>query len=163
MNPDTPISANRKSQTIGYLASFVITLTVVLIFTPGDWYLAANKPIWAPPGWLLTLLWVASCALLAVLAWQARDATGIPARWAMYRLILAILLFWVWWWLFFGLHRIGWSIAIQTIAVLVTATLLGRGNLSGRMGRWLLLLWCGYLWVLNYLIWTYNGGGLSGF
>ena len=162
MDPDSTTSAKQKFPALGYFAIIVISLLLALMLVPGDWYLGANKPVWAPAGGFLSILWAGSCMLLALTAWQIQHSIGFTGRWVIFNFVLAILMYWAWWWLFFGLHRIGWSIAVQTLAVLVTATLLLPGHRSKSFGRWLLLLWAGYLWLLNYSVWVLNGGGFGG-
>ena len=161
MNPDLSTSTNPKIPAIGYLVCVLTTIWLTIQFVPSDWYSAANRPSWAPPGWLLTVLWVGFCLLLAVTAWRKERSIDFPGGRVVYVLILSIVLYWVWWWMFFGLHRIGWSMAIQSLVVLAAAGVLFRLRHPGRLLPGLSLLWATYLWFLNYSIWALNGGGLG--
>ena len=157
--------------TMHSLVSLVVSCLLVIVvvaaagqFTGGVWYQAMNQPSWNPPAILMTLVWAVSYVLMAVsawLVWCARRslAAGVLVWWGL-QLLLSI----AWSWVYFGLHRPGWALAVLglwLLAVLVVIRVFRpmvilASNLMLPLAGWLL-----FLWLLNFVQWQLNGGGLE--
>lgn len=153
----------------------LITLSVFLVlvvaaataggqFVGGEWYQAMNQPAWNPPAMVMALVWAVIYVLMAVSAWmvwETRRGLAQPAlAWWVLQLVLSV----VWSWMFFGLHRVGWSLGVMglwLLVVLITikafrSIRLGAASLMIPLAVWLL-----FAVSLNFSQWILNGGGLG--
>ena len=95
------------------------------------------------------------------LVWRSDVAARKPAMiaWSVQLVLNA-----AWSWLFFGLHRPGWAfaeISLLIVSVCITIWLFRQVN---RLAAALLLpylAWLIFACLLNYSLWTLNGGSLS--
>jgi benzodiazapine receptor len=149
--------------------SLVIFAVVVLAaaagggqFVGGDWYPDMRQPSWNPSAWLMTIAWAAYFVLMAVSGWlvwldhQARARVALA--WWLFQLLLGI----AWSAAFFGLHRIGWSIALMTLWVLASLVVTNAFRLLKTQAALLMAPvsgWLVFCWVLNFVQWHMNGGG----
>ena len=104
------------------LASLAVFLLLVVVaaavggqFIGGDWYFVLFTPSWTPSPIIMTLAWSVLYVLMAVSAWMIWDTmrglAGVALGWWGLQLLLSI----IWSWMFFGLHRIGWSLVIVSL------------------------------------------------
>ena len=134
-------------------------------FEAGEWYYQKlSKPGWTPPAMLWGLAWAMAYVLLAAAAWQLW-LTGHYARLgALLWWLLLLVLIVAWSSVFYGLHRIGWA-WFELTAALGVGVLCYRAflRLSGTAARVLLLplLWLLFVWALNFVLWSTNGGPLA--
>lgn len=153
----------------------LITLSVFLVlvlavsaiggqFVGGEWYQSMNQPAWNPAAWLLASAWALVYVLMAVAAWLVWDTMRGLAQTALAWWGLQLLLSVVWSWLFFGLHRVGWSLGVMglwAVAVFMTT----KSFRSIRLEAFSLMLpvavWLLFALVLNFMQWRLNGGGLA--
>ena len=133
-------------------------------FVGGDWYQVMNKPSWNATPMVMASVWGVLYVLMAVSAWMVWDTMRGLARVALGWWGLQLLLSIVWSWLFFGLNRIGWSMAVVSLWILVVLIVIRMfrpikpeaSNLMMPLAGWLI-----YVWVLNFFQWHLNGGGLG--
>lgn len=152
---------------VALVAWLVIVLaagaSIGVLFPPGDWYQALEKPHWNPPSWLFGPVWTALYALLGIGAWLvAREPGQVadvvrPAAWLAFGLMAALNLAWTP--LFFGLRSP--ALAFLDISllwgVLVWMTLsFGRVRPMAGYLQVPMVLWVSFALVLNGTIWLIN-------
>ena len=153
------------------LVSLAVFLLLVVVaaaiggqFTGGEWYYVMIKPTWTPSAMVTTSVWAVLNVLMAVSAWMVWDAMRGLARNALAWWGLQLLLNICWSWMFFGLHRIGWALAVISLWILVVLIVIKtfkpiRTEASSLMIP--LAAWLIFVWVLNFYQWHLNGGGLG--
>ena len=150
------------------LAVFLFLVTAASaaagLFVGGDWYQAMNKPSWNPSAMVMASAWAVLYVLMAVSAWMVWDAMRSLARIALGWWALQLLLNVCWSWMFFGLHRIGWALAVASLWILVVVIVIRlfrpiKSEASSLMMP--LAAWLVFVWVLNFYQWHLNGGGLG--
>ena len=147
-----------------FLLLVVITVAVGGQFIGGDWYQAMNQPSWNPPAVVMASVWAVLYVLMAVSAWMVWDTmrglAAVPLAWWSLQLLLSIC----WSWMYFGLHRPGWALAVMTLWLLVVLMVvkmfrpikLEASNLMMPVAAWML-----FSWVLGIVQWRLNGGGIG--
>ncbi len=153
------------------LVSLSVFLLLVIIaaavggqFVGGEWYQTMLKPSWNPSAMVIASVWAVLYVLMAVSAWMVWEAMRDLARVALGWWGLQLLLSVSWSWLFFGLERIGWALAIVSLWLLVVLIVIRTfrpikqeaSNLMIPLAAWLI-----FAWVLNFSQWRLNGGGLG--
>lgn len=153
------------------LVSLAVFLLLVVVaaavggqFVGGDWYQVMIKPSWNASPMVMASVWAVLYVLMAVSAWMVWDTMRGLARVALGWWGLQLLLSISWSWLFFGLNRIGWSLAIVSLWILVVLIVIRvfrpikseASNLMMPLAVWLI-----YIWILNFFQWHLNGGGLG--
>jgi len=154
--------------TVMTLAIFLLCVVLVAAlsgrFSGGEWYQLMQQPGWRPPALAMAAAWslyYLSMALTAWLVWERRHRRAVRAL-SIWLLLLALNVLWAWF--FFGLHRVGWSLAV--LGLWLAATLAASWLLrpvQTDAARLLLLagLWLLFVLALNFSQWTLNGGGLA--
>lgn len=152
------------------LISLFVFLLIVIVaaaaggeYVGGDWYLAMQKPAWNPSALAMASVWALLYILMAVSAWIVWESLRGLAKTALAWWGLQLLLGIAWSWTFFGMHRIGWSLAVMGLWLLVVllttksfrSISAGASNLMLPVTAWLL-----FALVLNFTQWQLNGGGL---
>ncbi|HKX57375.1 MAG TPA: TspO/MBR family protein [Xanthomonadales bacterium] len=147
-----------------FLALVVMAAWLGSQFPAGEYYALINKPAWAPPAWLFGPVWSVLYVMMAVAMWLVWER-GVPARlgalaWWLMQLTLNA----AWTWLFFGLTRIGWAMAELGLLIGLVILCIKAFSLISKPAAWLMLpylLWLVFALVLNFSIWSLNGGGIS--
>ena len=154
------------------LISLAVFLLLVVItsmaggqFIGDDWYhLVMKQPSWNPSATVMASVWAVLYVLMAVSAWMIWDTRRGLARVALAWWGLQLLLSICWSWMFLGLHRIGWALAVMTLWLLLVLIVirmfrsikLEASSLMMPVAGWLL-----FVWVLNFVQWHLNGGGIG--
>ncbi len=150
------------------LAVFLLIVVAVAAvsgqFVGGEWYQAMNQPAWNPPAMVMAFVWAVVYVLLAVSAWLVWDTVRSLAQVALGWWGLQLLLGVMWSWTFFGLNRIGWSLGVMGLWLLVVlATLVSFRSI--RLGASSLMMpvvvWLLFVLLLNFAQWLMNGGGVG--
>jgi tryptophan-rich sensory protein len=150
---------------LAFFLSLVIAATAVgSQFVGGDWYFVLFTPSWTPSPMVMTSVWSVLFVLMAVSAWMVWDTMRGLARVALGWWSLQLLLSILWSLMFFGLHRIGWSLAIVSLWFVVVVIVITTfrpikpeaASLMVPLAAWLL-----FVWALNFNQWQLNGGGLG--
>jgi len=153
----------------------LIALTVFLVlvvaasaaggqFTGGEWYLAMHQPPWNPSPMILASAWAVLYVLMAVSAWMVWEAMRGLARVALLWWVLQLLLGVCWSWMFFGLHRTGWALAVMSLWLLVVLLVIRSFRPIKLEASTLMMPVAGWLMfscVLGFVQWHLNGGGIS--
>jgi tryptophan-rich sensory protein len=153
---------NRLVSLAVFLFLVIVTAAVAGQFVGGDWYFTMSKPAWNPSAMLMASIWAVLYVLMAVSAWMVWDSMRELARVALGWWGLQLLLNIGWSWMFFGLHRIGWALAVISLWLLVVVIVIRtfrpvRQEASALMMP--LAAWLIFVWVLNFYQWHLNGGG----
>lgn len=147
-----------------FLALVVLAAWFGSQFPAGEYYALLNKPAWAPPAWLFGPVWSLLYVMMAVAMWLVWEK-NVPARsgalvWWLVQLAVNA----AWTWLFFGLTRIGWAMAELGLLIGLVIFCIKVFSTISRPAAWLMLpylLWIVFALVLNFSIWSLNGGGIS--
>jgi len=148
-----------------FLLLVVITAAVGSLFTAGEWYhQVMSKPSWTPSALAMAAAWAVLYVLMAVAAWMVWDTmrglAGKALAWWGLQLLLGI----AWSWIFFGLHRTGWALAVISVwmpVVVIVIKAFRPVRLEASTLMLPLAAWLIFLWVLNFWQWRLNGGGLG--
>lgn len=153
---------------LGVLAGLVVIVAAVGIGGSAltlpqiaTWYeVAVVKPSFTPPNWVFGPVWTVLYVMMAAAAWLVWRETGwhnARRPFVFWTVQLALNLAWSW--LFFDLHRVGWSLAeIAVLAFAIVMTMREFHRFS-RPAAWLLapyLAWVGFAAILNFSIWQLN-------
>ena len=133
-------------------------------FVGGDWYQSMIQPAWNPSAMVMALVWAVLYVLMAVSAWMVWETMRSLAKTALSWWGLQLLLSVVWSWLFFGLHRVGWSLGVMglwLLAVLITIKAFRSIRLEASSLMMPLAAWLLFALALNFIQWQLNGGGLQ--
>jgi benzodiazapine receptor len=133
-------------------------------FIGGEWYQVMNQPSWNPSPVILASAWAVLYVLMAVSAWMVWEAMRGLARDALGLWVLQLILGVCWSWMFFGLHRTGWAMAVMGLWLLVVLLVirsfrpikLEASTLMMPVAGWLL-----FSFVLGFVQWRLNGGGIG--
>ena len=124
------------------------------------WYAALNKPSFNPPNTVFGPVWTMLYILMAIAAWRVwRVADRETARRPLTLFALQLALNLGWSVTFFGLERLGPSVAVILVLELaVVATALAFRPID-RIAAWLLVPYVagvGFAAILNIAIWRLN-------
>lgn len=151
------------------LISMIVFLLLVVLaaaassqFTGGEWYSEMNQPAWNPPAWFLSFAWGAYYVLMASSAWvvwlNRRADAKVALGWWLFQLLVGVS----WSLTYFGLHRVGWALALMTIwtiAGLIVMNAFRSIRLPAAAMMAPVTTWLAFCWVLNFFQWYLNGGG----
>lgn len=129
-------------------------------FSPGQWYVALNKPSWTPPGWIFAPVWTILYLMIGVAGYWAWDSSGPSNRKAAFCVFaVQLILNATWSWVFFGLNSIPLSVVnITALWGLILTNIILFYRLSSGAGYLLIpyFLWASFAAVLNWSIWRLN-------
>jgi tryptophan-rich sensory protein len=134
-------------------------------FEAGEWYHSTmRQPSWTPPHWLYGPAWALVYVMMAMSAWKIWMTGHYSRTGALVWWLLLLLLNVAWSALFFSLHRPGWALPVLGLTLGLTVFCMRS---FGRLSRDTVLLmapylvWIGFLTLLNFMIWSLNGGLLE--
>ena len=148
----------------GFLLLVVIAAAVSGQFVGGEWYQAMNQPSWNPSPVIMASVWAVLYVLMAVSAWMIWDSIRGLASAALGWWGLQLMLGISWSWMFFGLARTGWALAVMgvwLVAVLMVIRTFRPIKLEASSLMMPVAAWLIFSWVLNFTQWQLNGGGLD--
>ena len=126
----------------------------------GDFYLALDRPAWAPPSWLFGPVWTVLYVVMGVAAWLVwRERDRVPVRGALTLFVVQLAFNALWTWLFFAWRRGGLAFAeIVVLAALVAATAALFARVERVAGLLLLpyLGWVLFATALTWAVWQRN-------
>lgn len=147
-----------------FLLLVIVAAAVAGQFVGGDWYHNLLKPSWTPSAMFMGSVWAVLYVLMAVSAWLVWDAMRGLASLALAWWGLQLLLGVGWSWVFFGMHRLGWTLVVISLWVLVVLVVIRTFRVIRSEAASLMMplaAWLVYLWVLCFSQWHLNGGGLG--
>lgn len=150
-----------------FLLLVVMTIAASTSFEAGEWYFSdAVKPAWSPPPWFFGPAWAIAYLFAALAAWQVWLTEHYDRLKALSWWLIMLVLNVAWSFLFFGMHRVGWTWLVQGLALAAAILCIFAFRRLSRPAAALMvpcLLWMVFCWVLNLAIWTINGGFLHKF
>lgn len=140
-----------------FVALVAAAAALGMVFRPGEWYAALDKPSWTPPNWIFSPVWTVLYLAIAVagwLIWSTAPRSPAMALWAIQLLLNA-----TWSWLFFGLHRMDLAFYDISLLWLIIAAFIVLAWPVGMIPSLLFvpyLVWVSYAGALNGAIWRMN-------
>jgi len=127
----------------------------------GSWYQQIERPGWNPPGAVFSSVWITLYLLMGIafyLVWKSAAPTADKRRAAVLWGVQLLLNF-LWSYIFFGLHEIGWAtVEIVVLWGAILLTIFAFAKVS-RLAAWLLvpyISWVSFASILTYVIWKMN-------
>ena len=139
---------------VSSLGGFVVSPAVE------SWYQEITRPIFSPPDWVFTPVWITLYVLMAVAAWRVwrqGDFKTAPLPLLTYGLQLTLNLAWPF--IFFGNKAFGWAfieIIILWIAIVATTRLFWAVDRPAGALLIPYLAWVSFAVLLNGAIWWLN-------
>jgi translocator protein len=135
---------------ITYSASAIGSLVTIGFKEP--WYSLINKPLFNPPSWIFAPVWTTLYLMMTVAIWlfwhsKNRDMNTI------YIYFIHIVFNTTWSIVFFGLHKILFSLFILIFLIYMIIILILRFKRVNMLSFYLMipyLLWCCFALVLNF-------------
>jgi benzodiazapine receptor len=150
-----------------FLALVVTAVLFAGSFDAGDWYYQKlSRPWWTPPAWFFGAAWSLFYVVAALAAWRVWTSGHIDRARALGWWLMLLVLNVAWSALFFGVNRIGWACLVLGAASLVAALCIRVFGAISKPGGYLmlsLLPWLLFVWTLNMVEWSINGGPLARF
>lgn len=126
----------------------------------GTWYAGLQKPSFNPPSWLFAPVWTLLYLLMGISVYLVWKQPPSPARRMATGVFIVQFVFnFLWSFIFFKLHLIGWALAeiiVMWVLILITIVLFAR---LSRTAAWLLvpyLAWVSFATVLTAAIYKLN-------
>ena len=152
---------NRKSNwgwLIAWLAASGVVAFLGSMFRPGRWYVALEKPVWTPPGWVFGPVWTILYIAMAIAAWLVTRKVGVFSR-AILFYVVQLVCNALWSWIFFGQEQVGWALAdilVLLFFLLITTWHFWRVSKPAALLLVPYILWVSYATALNFAIWRMN-------
>jgi tryptophan-rich sensory protein len=143
------------------LAFIALTLgggmLVGLMFKPGSWYAALEKPIFNPPNWVFAPAWTVLYILIGLAGARVFIHPAPSAARTLWSALLALNFIWTP--VFFGLHWPGVALSILTLMLTGIITFILLCWSRNRTASWLFVpyaAWIAYAFALNTAIVVLN-------
>ena len=140
-----------------FIGICVATAMTGILFKPGDWYKALDKPSWTPPDWLFGPVWSALYLMIAVagwLVWTTLGMSGLLVLWGANLILNAM-----WSWLFFGIRRMDLAFVDVVMMWLAIAAFIVLASATVPLAALLFvpyLVWVTIASALNLSVWRRN-------
>lgn len=147
----------RYSGLFVFLALVAAAAAFGMIYEPGPFYAALEKPAWTPPDQLFAPVWAVLYVMIALAGWIVWRAQGLgPALWIwLGQLVLNA----AWPWLMFGRKQIDmavFDIAALWLAILAFIFVAWPVRRSAALLVAPYLLWVSFAAALNIALWRLN-------
>ncbi|MBR2864960.1 MAG: tryptophan-rich sensory protein [Elusimicrobiaceae bacterium] len=124
------------------------------------WYHSLNQPVFAPPDWVFTAVWMILYILLGIVGYLiVRDGITRQSRPTLVLFVGQLALNACWTPIFFGQQEIGLALVWLSMMIFVTAWLMKRLWAPQHQAFWLMVpygLWLCFAWCLNYAVLLLN-------
>jgi tryptophan-rich sensory protein len=132
-----------------------------LLFKPGAWYAALDKPSFNPPAWVFAPAWTMLYIAMGVAAWRIWRLSESAARsQALRQFAVQLALNAAWTPVFFGAQSlVGGLVVILLMAIAIVVTI-QRFHPLDKIAAWLLapyLAWVSFATALNVALLALNG------
>ncbi len=145
---------------LGALVGFIVVCQLAgatgALVTDAGWYLALDRPSWAPPGWVFGPVWITLYTMMGVAAWLVWRSRSLTRRKALGWFVVQLVLNAAWTPVFFGARSIGGGlIVISLLLVAIIATISAYQHVSRVAAALMLpyLAWVGFATALNAALW----------
>lgn len=139
---------------VGFIAGLATSTSI------DTWYTTLHKPSFTPPNWLFPVVWTTLYILMGTalyLVWRQPRSNSRHRAVAAYFIQLALNFLWSF--LFFQWHLIGWAfVDIICLWTFIAITII-LFSVKAQLAAWLMIpyiLWVSYATALNYFIWELN-------
>lgn len=134
-----------------FIALAMLTgIAVGMLFTPGSWYAALEKPLFNPPNWIFAPVWTALYLMIGIaggMVWRWDPQSGAVRAW-----FLQFILNTAWTPVFFGLHLLVPALGIILVLWLTIAYFIGATRREVGTASWLFVpyfAWVSFATLLN--------------
>lgn len=140
---------------IGFISSFFTKEGI------DNWYRQINTPRWNPPDYVFAPVWTTLYILMGLAFYfiWITPADKLQKKIAVIFYSIQLILNFLWSYMFFSLHEIGWAFAeIGVLWIFILLTIFSFAAISKKTA-WLLvpyISWVSFAAILNYTIWTLN-------
>lgn len=148
------------AKNIGALLGFILVCQLAgasgAILTDASWYLALDRPSWAPPGWVFGPVWITLYTVMGVAAWLVWRSDAPSRRSALAWFAVQLVLNAAWTPVFFGARSIGGGLIIIISLVVAIIATIAAYRLVSRVAAVLMLpylAWVGFATALNAAVW----------
>lgn len=153
-----------KTKLIVSIVFSIIIGSIGGIFTAPEiqtWYAHLNKPSWNPPNGLFAPVWTSLYLMMGIsfyLVWKTKFDSDKKA-WAIIIFIVQFALNFLWSFIFFRQHQLGWAfveLVVMWLAIFCSIIAFSRIN---KTAAWLLvpyISWVSFAGILNYSVWMLN-------
>ncbi len=148
------------AKNIGALLGFILVCQLAgasgAILTDASWYLALDRPSWAPPGWVFGPVWITLYTVMGVAAWLVWRSDAPSRRSALAWFAVQLVLNAAWTPVFFGARSIGGGLIIIISLVVAIIATIAAYRLVSRAAAVLMLpylAWVGFATALNAAVW----------
>lgn len=132
-----------------------------LLFKPGAWYAALQKPAFNPPAWLFAPVWTVLYIAMGVAAWRVWCLPASADRkHALTVFGVQLTLNAAWTPVFFGAQSLGGGLAVIVLLLFTIAATIQRFHPLDKPSAWLLapyLAWVAFATLLNVALLAMNG------
>ena len=141
---------------IGFIVLCELAGTTGALITDASWYVALDRPSWAPPGWVFGPVWVTLYAMMGVAAWLVWRSHAPNRRAALTWFAVQLVLNAAWTPVFFGAKSLGGGLIVIVMLLLAIAATIAAYRHVSRAAAWLMvpyLAWVGFATALNAALW----------
>ncbi len=145
--------ANRLGALLGFILVCQLAGASGALVTDASWYLALDRPSWAPPGWVFGPVWIMLYTMMGVAAWLVWRSPAPARRTALTWFAVQLALNAAWTPVFFGARSIGGGLLVIVALVVAIIATIAAYRLVSRVAAAL---------MLPYLAWVCFATALNG-
>ena len=138
-----------------------VGVVIGLLFKPGAWYAALEKPAFNPPAWLFAPVWTILYIAMGVAAWRVwRLPVSAEREQALRQFGIQLALNAAWSPTFFGANSLAGGLGVITLLLFAIAITIQRFHPLDKIAAWLLapyLAWVSFATLLNVTLLALNG------
>lgn len=164
LHADAPAQAGRRrwlGLAVWVALCVAVGIVTGLLFKPGAWYAALDKPAFNPPAWLFAPAWTVLYTAMGVAAWRIWCLSASAERSkALRQFGVQLALNALWTPVFFGAHSLGGGLAVIVLMLFAIAITIQRFHPLDRIAAWVLapyLAWVAFATSLNVALLALNG------
>lgn len=159
---DNAVNTRRWLALVAWVGLCVgVGILIGLLFKPGPWYAALEKPSFNPPAWLFAPVWTILYIAMGVAAWRIWRLPATADRTqALRQFCIQLALNAAWSPTFFGAHSLAGGLAVITLMLFAIAITIQRFHPLDKVAAWLLapyLAWVSFATLLNVTLLALNG------
>jgi len=132
-----------------------------LLFKPGAWYAALEKPLFNPPAWVFAPAWTVLYMVMGVAAWRIWCLPESAERQqALRQFGVQLALNAAWTPVFFGAQSLAGGLAVIVLMAIAIVVTIQRFHPLDKIAAWLLapyLAWVTFATALNVALLALNG------
>lgn len=138
-----------------------VGIVIGVLFKPGAWYAALEKPAFNPPAWIFAPVWTALYVAMGVAAWRIWCLpVSIERRQALRQFCVQLAFNAAWPPMFFGAQSLAGGLVVIVMLLFAIAATIQRFHPLDKTAAWLLapyLAWVAFATLLNVALLALNG------